>query len=150
MNMTLTAAVRLASGHSSPISHKSAVRSASMMTRRSSTTLPVSRQGMSVRTRSYPMVSRMMALVGAEMKLTQASNISLTPVGFSASYRPVAPSSTPAAMARMMGERAISRSSWRGSAFRLPSSPSRILYRVNTNSTWPRSTRANSAVRPAP
>ena len=52
MNITLIAAVRLASGQIAPSSATSAVRKTSMITRRRATTFAVWAQGMSSKTRS--------------------------------------------------------------------------------------------------
>ena len=54
------------------------------MPKRTAVTFTVDAHGISFMTRSYPIVSRIMALVGAETKSVQASKIPLTPEGISA------------------------------------------------------------------
>ena len=82
--MTLIACVRPASGHRRLTTHTSRVLSTIMITNRRPTTFSVSFHGISSKTRSYPMVRRMIVLVGAETKSVQESMIVLIPEGTSA------------------------------------------------------------------
>ena len=84
MNITVMAASSDTAGQIVCSSAISVKRRIIMITNRSATTLLTAAHGILPSTRSYPIVSSMIALVGADTKLVQASKIPLTPEGMSA------------------------------------------------------------------